>query len=249
MCRPLSFSCRAGASLTRARTRHLHAAPIPFDRDRGCIPRSFCHLARTGQGSTRLCDRWRSRAPPEKPWVEALLYGFKASPIPRWASPRGMVKRPWLLNGLEKRGGGGGRQGRPWRGGLVTKIVDRRQRAVMRAAWQAPRLQVRAHRCAAEAQGRRGARRPLAGTSNIAPTPCRVLHRQTLCSVLELSPLLHPTASAALSRTSPAAATDRTGVALNRGVGGTPWAQMREEQVTKIVRSRQHRSVPEKSSS
>src|SRR4029450_11407696 len=64
----------------------------------------------------------------------------KASPIPRQASPRGMVKRPWLLNGLEKRGGGGGRQGRPRREGLVTKIIDRRQRAVMRGEWEAPRL-------------------------------------------------------------------------------------------------------------
>jgi hypothetical protein len=58
---------------------------------------------------------------------------LRASPVPSRASRRGMVKRPCVLMELEKRGGGGGRQGRPWRGGLVTKIVDRRQQAVMRA--------------------------------------------------------------------------------------------------------------------
>ena len=58
---------------------------------------------------------------------------LRASPVPSRASRRGMVKRTCDLMGLEKRGGGGGRQGRPWRGGLVTEIIDRRQQAVMRA--------------------------------------------------------------------------------------------------------------------
>ena len=49
-----------------------------------------------------------------------------------------MAKRPCVLNGLEKRCGGGGRQGGPWRQGPVTKIIDRRQRAVMRAGMGGP---------------------------------------------------------------------------------------------------------------
>jgi hypothetical protein len=102
----------AGAPLARARMRHLRGTN-PNDRDRGCLSRSLRCRARTGQCSSRLCDRWRHRAPPENLWVEALTPSLRASPIPRRASPRGMVKRPCVLNGLEKRGGGGGRQGGP----------------------------------------------------------------------------------------------------------------------------------------
>jgi hypothetical protein len=54
----------------------------------------------------------------------------------------------WIREAMRKWRVAGG----PWCGGLVTEIIDRRQPAVMQAARQAPRLQARAHRRAAEAE-------------------------------------------------------------------------------------------------
>jgi hypothetical protein len=58
--------------------------------------------------------------------------------MPRRASPWGMVKRPCVLNGLEKRGGGGGSGWRVRCERPVTEIIDRRQPAVMRAVVAGP---------------------------------------------------------------------------------------------------------------
>jgi hypothetical protein len=46
----------------------------------------------------------------------------------------------------------------------------------------------------------RGTRRPLAETSDSVPTPYRVFHYKTPCSVLEQSLVPHPTASTPLAR-------------------------------------------------
>lgn len=57
---------------------------------------------------------------------------LKASPIPRRAWPRGLGIDPVLS--MTYRHEAGCRETRgPWRGGLVTEILDRRQRAVRRA--------------------------------------------------------------------------------------------------------------------
>ena len=102
----------------------------------------------------------------------------------------------------------------------MTKIVDRRQAAVRAAAagYRAS-LGESAPSCGATpaavpeglSQG------PVTGRRRLS----RGLAPNTVL-VLEQSFLLHPTAAAALIRTSPAAATDGTGVALDGGVGGTP---------------------------
>jgi hypothetical protein len=63
---------------------------------------------------------------------------LKQVPFHAGRRSEGMVKRLWFLNGLEKRGEGGGRHGRQWRGGLVTKRIDRRQPAVMLAGTAGP---------------------------------------------------------------------------------------------------------------
>ena len=117
---------------------------------------------------------------------------LRASSIPRRVSARGMMKSLCILNGLEKRGGGGG-----------TREIETR------------------------------------GPRDGVPTPCRVFHRQTPCSVLEHSPLLHPTAAAALICMSPSAATDGTGLALNGGVGGTLWGSRRGGPVMNVIERRQ----------
>jgi hypothetical protein len=124
-----------------------------------------------------------------------------------------MVKRTWFINETEKRGGGGGTRGDCSAGGRWPKYSTGVSRRSCSPAQQAQSLEARAHRRTAEPQGRRGARRPVAGTSNGALTPYHMFHFQTRCSVLEQSPLLHPTAVTALIRTSPAAATDGAGVA------------------------------------
>jgi len=73
--------------------------------------------------------------------------------------------------------------------------------------------------------------------------PCRrhaaCFVSKQLCSVLERLPLFHPTASLALGRASPPAATDGKGVALKAGIGGTLWESRRVGPVMKVVDRRQ----------
>src|SRR5882724_2263098 len=97
----LSLAAPALPSPARGRA-HLHETPIPHDRDRVCLPHSGRYLTRTREGSSRLCDRWRSHAPLENPWVEALTSCLRASPIPFLVSACGIAKRPCFINGLEK---------------------------------------------------------------------------------------------------------------------------------------------------
>ena len=59
-----------------------------------------------------------------------------------------------------------------------------------------PRLQAITHRPTPEAQVRHGSGGFLTGTNDSALTPCHVFHLSTACSVLEQSPLLHPTTAA-----------------------------------------------------
>ena len=69
-------------------------------------------------------------------------------------------------------------------GGRWRKYSTRVSRRSCGPAWPAPRHQASAHRHAAEAQERRGANRRRVGTSDSAPTPCRVFHGHTPCSIL-----------------------------------------------------------------
>jgi hypothetical protein len=131
-----------------------------------------------------------------------------------------MVKSPCLINGLREQGGGGGTPRGSMRGGPVTKIVDRRQAAVRAAAagYRASPGESAPSCGATPAAVPEGlSQGPVTGRRRLS----RGLAPNTVF-VLEQSFLLHPTAAAALIRTSPAAATDGTGVALDGGVGGTP---------------------------
>jgi hypothetical protein len=160
---------------------HIHATPIPHDRGRGYLPHSGRYLTRTREGSSRLCDRWRSHIPPANPWVEALTPCPRASPIPLQASARGMVERPCLIHGLEKRGGDGRARGDLGAEASVTKIVDRGQAAVREIIGGIARFS-RRERAVVRRHPSRGAGKPLAGTSDGAPTPCRVFQLQKPCS-------------------------------------------------------------------
>ena len=80
-----------------------------------------------------------------------------------------------VMVGKPPEGRGGG-----WGG--VTKIVDRRQQAVRRAGAAGP-----------AAPGKSALSR---GVTPGAPPPGRVFHLQTVCSILEHEPLLHPPISA-----------------------------------------------------
>jgi hypothetical protein len=62
----------------------------------------------------------------------------------------------------------------------------------------------------------------------------RVSHPNTAFRSGTIAPA-PPHCRVALIHTSPAAATDGTGVALNGGVGETPWGQTSTRPVTKIV--------------
>ena len=150
-----------------------------------------------------------------------------------------MAKRPCVLNGLEKRGGGGWRQGGPWRQGPVTKIIDRRQRAVMRAGIGGPASPGESTPSCGGGPGAPRRQKASRGDQRQRADAMSRVSPPIPCSVLKQSPLLHPAAAAALIRTSPAVATDGTGVALNGGAGGTPWGQMSDGPVTNIVGRRQ----------
>jgi hypothetical protein len=101
--------------------------------------------------------------------------------VPLRPLPRDIWEIVILINVLHERDGG---SGMPWgsmRGGPVTKIVDGR-RVVVSAVAAGYRASPGDSAPSCGTHPSRGARRLLPGTSDSAPTPCRVFQFQTSCS-------------------------------------------------------------------
>ena len=127
---------------------HIHAAPIPHDRDRRCLP------------TVRLLAISSASREPKGGGVDTFSEG-KSHATPGVALVHG--EKPCVLNGLEKRGGVGGPGWRVRCERPVTEIIDRRQPAVMRAGVAGPASP--------------GERAPSCGGGRGAPPRRKVSHR------------------------------------------------------------------------